>query len=332
MVPNPMTTAAGQAGETAATDEAHLADAPLVSVLVNCYNGERFVRHALDSIFAQTYQNWEMIFWDNQSTDQSAAIVRAYADPRVRYFYAPKHTNLAPARRFAVQQARGEYVCFLDCDDIYLPDNLEKKIAWMQRTQAAAAFGGVIYIDEDGATHSRRMPRVRSGMILESLLKQFDADISTLIVSRRVMTRLGINFSNDIVGSTEYDLLMQLAATEPCVVIPEYLAKLRRHRGSLTYSLIGDWANDRNYTLRQIRRRLPGIAQQYAEAFAEAYARADYYHARWLVANGRRADALACLRHNWHAGWKYIAVYLALRISTGCWHLVHRYLPSARRL
>lgn len=305
---------------------------PLVSVLMNCYNGEKYLREAVESVIAQTYANWELIFWDNQSKDRSAEIIQSYADARIRYFRAPRHTNLAPARRLAVDQSRGDYICFLDCDDSYLPENLATKVAWMERTQAAAAYGGVIYVDEQGIERRRRLPEVRNGVIFGDLLRQFDADISTLVVSSAVIQRLGINFSDDIVGSTEYDLLMQLAATERCVTIPEYLARLRHHRGSLTYSLIGDWASDRNRTLRRVRERVPGIELTYAAAFAEAYARADYYHARWLVACGRRADALAVLRSIVGAGWRYWAVYFALRVSTGCWHFVHRHLPSSRQL
>ena len=305
---------------------------PLMSVLMNCYNGEEYLREAVESVIAQTYSNWELIFWDNQSKDRSAEIIQSYADPRIRYFRAPQHTNLAPARRLAVDQSRGDYICFLDCDDSYLPENLATKVAWMERTQAAAAYGGVIYMDEQSIERHRRLPEVRNGVIFEFLLRQFDADISTLVVSRAVMQRLGINFSDDIVGSTEYDLLMQVAATERCVTIPEYLARLRHHRESLTYSLIGDWASDRNRTLRRVRERVPGIEIAYAAAFAEAYARADYYHARWLVTVGRRPDALACLRSIVGAGWRYLAVYCALRISTGCWHFVHRHLPSSRQL
>lgn len=305
---------------------------PLISILMNCYNGEKFLVEAIESVLAQTYRNWELIFWDNRSTDRSAEIAQSYNDDRIRYFLAPEHTNLAPARGRAVAQARGKYICFLDCDDSYLPENLETKVSWLERSGAAAAYGGVIYIDEAGVEHRRKMLAQKDGNLFESLLRQFDADISTLTVSRPLMDRLGINFSDDIVGSTEYDLLMQLAATERCITIPAYLARLRVHPNSLTSSLIGDWATDRNRTLRRVRQRVPDIIGRYKEAFAEAYARADYYHTRWLVAQGRRIEALACLHAIASHGWRYRALYWALRISTSCWQWVHRHLPSARRL
>src|SRR3972149_5927289 len=90
--------------------------APLVSVIMNCYNGARYLREALASVLVQTFTDWEIVFWDNQSADESAAIFKSYSDRRFRYFLAPEHTVLGRARNLAVEQARGEWIAFLDCD------------------------------------------------------------------------------------------------------------------------------------------------------------------------------------------------------------------------
>ena len=81
---------------------------PLISVIINCYNGEKYLREAIDSVINQTYQNWEIIFWDNQSTDSSKQIVTSYKDNRIHYFCAPTHTSLGEARNLAVEKANGE--------------------------------------------------------------------------------------------------------------------------------------------------------------------------------------------------------------------------------
>ena len=94
---------------------------PLVSVIMNCYNGDRFLRQAIDSVYCQTYDNWEIIFWDNASTDSSAKIARSY-DDKIRYFLATKNTPLGEARNLALNKASGKYVAFLDCDDLYFPN------------------------------------------------------------------------------------------------------------------------------------------------------------------------------------------------------------------
>ena len=75
---------------------------PLVSVIINCFNGEMYLREALNSVIAQTYKNWEIIFWDNKSEDKSAEIFKSYVDKRFQYFYANEHTSLYKARNLAI--------------------------------------------------------------------------------------------------------------------------------------------------------------------------------------------------------------------------------------
>lgn len=101
---------------------------PLVSIIVNCYNSEVYLKETIDSIFAQTYNNYEIIFWDNQSTDSTASIIKSYDDPRVNYCYAEKHTPLGEARNLAMKKVRGKLLTFLDSDDVWLPNFLERAV------------------------------------------------------------------------------------------------------------------------------------------------------------------------------------------------------------
>ena len=91
----------------------------LVSILMNCHNGEQFLEFSLRSIIEQTYQNWELIFWDNRSTDNSAKILKKFNDKRIRYFYAKKKTSLYEARNLAISKTKGEFIEFLDVEEIW---------------------------------------------------------------------------------------------------------------------------------------------------------------------------------------------------------------------
>jgi glycosyltransferase involved in cell wall biosynthesis len=122
---------------------------PLVSILMNCFNGEKYLNEAIDSIYAQTYQNWEIVFWDNASTDRSASIAKGY-DKRIKYHLAPENTPLGEARNLALKKASGQYIAFLDCDDIYLPDKLEQQVKLMQSKEYVMCYGSVAVIDESG--------------------------------------------------------------------------------------------------------------------------------------------------------------------------------------
>src|SRR5262245_45505527 len=104
--------------------------APLVSVIVNCFNGEEYLQEAIESVYAQTYNNWEIVLWDNASSDSSATIARTF-DGRLRYFRSEQHCSLGAAREKALNQTRGDLIAFLDTDDSWLPDKLERQVSVM---------------------------------------------------------------------------------------------------------------------------------------------------------------------------------------------------------
>ena len=98
-----------------------------VSVIMNCHNGEKYLRRAIKSIFDQTYSNLEIIFFDNCSNDSSAKIVKSYDDKRIKYFYSKKKLKLYEARNQAVKKAKGIYLSFLDVDDIWSKEKITIK-------------------------------------------------------------------------------------------------------------------------------------------------------------------------------------------------------------
>lgn len=120
----------------------HSSGKPSVSVIMNCYNSDKYLQETLDSLFAQTFTDFEVIFWDNQSTDQSSTIIKSYGDERVRYFYAPKHTTLGEARNLAMQEAKADWIAFLDCDDIWHPEKLWRQLELVGLSDASL---GLVY-------------------------------------------------------------------------------------------------------------------------------------------------------------------------------------------
>jgi glycosyltransferase involved in cell wall biosynthesis len=91
---------------------------PLVSVIMNCYNGGKYLGEAIHSVYSQIYKNWKIIFWDNASNDYSGHIAKSY-DAKLKYFSSKQNTVLGAARILAVNEANGEYLTFLNCDDFW---------------------------------------------------------------------------------------------------------------------------------------------------------------------------------------------------------------------
>ena len=302
----------------------------LVSIIVNCFNGSLFVRQAVESVLSQTYSNWEVVFWDNQSTDDSAFIVKSYKDSRIRYILAPQHTKLGEARYLAVNQCKGEYISFIDTDDVYYPENLERKIEFIERETADVVYGGVVYISKTGEKIGRRLPRYKSGMLFKSFLYQFDVEVASMMVRRSALIEENLNFDTRIYGSEEYDLILNLSVQHRFAVINQSISKVRLHSASLTTGVIDKWAFDRRLTLNKIINRHPGLKEKFPNAFKEAFARADYYESRWLIYKGEISDAEANMKRVFLVNWRYFFLFIILKISPALWIFLHKYLPSFR--
>ena len=95
---------------------------------MNCYNGQRYLGEAIKSVINQTYKNWELIFYDNCSTDNSKEIFKSFNDKRLKYFKSKKKLRLYDARNMAIQKSTGKFITFLDTDDIWLKNKLKIQI------------------------------------------------------------------------------------------------------------------------------------------------------------------------------------------------------------
>ena len=100
----------------------------LVSIIMTCYNGEYFLDKAVKSIINQTYSNWELIFYNNFSNDRSLEIIQNFQEPRIKCFNSDKLLNLGQVRKKAIEACNGEYICFLDVDDYWVDNKIEKQI------------------------------------------------------------------------------------------------------------------------------------------------------------------------------------------------------------
>ena len=203
---------------------------PLVSVIMNCYNGETFLKEAIDSVLAQTYQNWEIVFWDNQSTDRSAQIFKSYGDARLRYFYAPAHTRLYQARNYAIEKASGEFIAFLDVDDRWLPSKLEKQIVLFSDAEAGLVCGN--YWIESERTRKRWKWLKRpapTGWVLNDLLKSYFVGLPTLVVRRSALASLDhpCDPRYHVIG--DFDLVVRLSIRWKLDCVQEPVALYRVH-------------------------------------------------------------------------------------------------------
>ncbi len=296
---------------------------PLVSIIINCYNGGEYLREALDSVYGQSYQNWEIVFWDNCSTDDSAQIAKSY-DERVKYYFAEVNTSLGKARNLAVSKVTGKYIAFIDCDDIWLCSKLEKQVELLEKnSDFVLCYGSIEEMSLDKSHLRNVVTLYESGYIFDKLLLQYDVNILTSMINRKLFEESGINFDTNITASEEYCLFMQLASIYKIGVLKDVLAQYRVHSNSLTSKSLQKLGDERRYTLKKIISDNSSLEKRYPKEFLEAFARAKYYDARWHMSNKQHLKAIRDLFPSAFLDKRYFFLTILACFPRFFWNKVH---------
>ena len=209
-----------------------------VSILMNCYNSALFLKESLDSVMCQSYEDWEIIFWDNQSTDNSAEIIKQYNDKRIKYFYAPMHTSLYKGRSQALKHCEGKYLAFLDCDDLWMTDKLEKQINIFERnTEVVLVHSNTIFFDSDTKKEKILNSKKRiSGYIFEENILNYQFSLETVMVRMSTIIDNSLDFGDfNMIG--DRDFLSMICFYGEVHYIDKVLGKWRIHANNFSKSL-----------------------------------------------------------------------------------------------
>lgn len=156
----------------------------LVSIIIPVYNAEKYIYETLDTVRAQTYENWELLIVDDCGTDGTMDKVEDYMemvdDERIRIIRLPQNMGAAIARNKGVYEAQGQYIAYLDADDLWVPDKLEKEIAFMKEKEAAFVYSGYEFANEKGEG-TGKVVRVPETLVYKEALKNTTIFTSTVI-------------------------------------------------------------------------------------------------------------------------------------------------------
>lgn len=286
---------------------------PEVSVIMNCHNGERYLSLALDSLFGQSFDNFEVIFWDNASTDSSRDIARSYGS-KVRLFSNNEKKNLGEARNDAISKVRGEYICFLDCDDLYPPERLETQIVLMRRSNAMFSYGAVTIIDADGRK-TRVLKMARGSSSLGKLLENYEINMQTVMIKTSAFTESGLCFNQSYRYCPDYDLFMRIVAHYGALVIRRNLAFYRVHSASLSSTMLGLVSAEIGETLGSLARNCPEQVSMYNKEFRFAVSKLNYYDAIHYTSRSEYKRALKALKSIKYQSWKFLALFWLVRLA-----------------
>jgi glycosyltransferase involved in cell wall biosynthesis len=212
----------------------HDSSAPTVSVIMNCLNCEKYLGEAIDSVFAQTYEDWEIIFWeDKASKDNSERIANNYGS-KLRYFRSDVSLPLYGSRNLAVQKARGKYIAILDCDDLWLPTKLEEQIPLLERDdEIGLVYSDTIWFNERGKEKRQfEFTKPYRGDVFSELLLSNFISTETVVIRREAFGSMGEPFDGRLVMSGDYDAYLGISYKWKVDYVDKPLARYRVHKNS----------------------------------------------------------------------------------------------------
>ena len=242
---------------------------PKVSVIMPTFNRIKYLCEAIDSVLAQTYKDYEIIVVDDGSMDDTKEALKCYGD-RIRYFYC-NNRGVAGARNFGINQASGEYIAFLDDDDLWLNDKLARQIPVLDNDHMLAFVCADTYvIDARGRVIKAWRKGVHNQETFGSLYESDFAYTLTVVARKSCLNEVG-PFDEMLTGSEDYDMWLRLAKKYKFKHIPLFLAKYRLHENN----------QSKDYDLRLKKHKIiaakPAIAAGISLIQRQRRAAKDYY-------------------------------------------------------
>jgi glycosyltransferase involved in cell wall biosynthesis len=241
----------------------------LVSIIIPMYNAGLYIRQTVQSALDQSYRNIELIIMNDGSTDNSEQIVRQMEkeDSRIKYYYKT-NSGVSDTRNKGIALAQGNYIAFLDADDLWKPDNLEKKINAINQNGKKWIFSDLEYIDEHNTILEIQKNNFRPYNIMDNLLL-WEGDVipgpcSNIVVAKGLLGN-DVRFDTRLSSPADRDICLQLAAKEEPIYLDEKLWLYRQHSQSMTsinYKVVDEMiclykkADEKNwFSSRKLRRK-----------------------------------------------------------------------------
>lgn len=198
----------------------------LVSIIMPSYNTAPYIRETIQSVLDQTYQNWELIIIDDCSTDNTDEVVASIKDERIRYYHNEKNSGAAVSRNRALREAKGRWIAFLDSDDLWMPEKLEKQISFMEKNGYSFSYTNYEEIDVDGNSSGVKVTGPKK-VAKTGMFNYCWIGCLTVMYDRNVVGMIQIE---DIKKNNDYAMWLKACKKADCYLLDEYLGKYRKGR------------------------------------------------------------------------------------------------------
>lgn len=288
-----------------------------VSVIINCKDGEEYLAETLKSLESQTFEDYELIFWDNCSTDKSPEIASSF-DNRLRYFRGENVLSLGAARNKAIEQTRGEYVAFLDCDDLWDPNKLQKQVEELDNDSSV----GMVF------SNFRRM-NMLSGktdvfdkcanyrvLNFEDLVGSYSFCLSSFMIRKTAFEGLDHIFNDEFKYAEEFELFSRIAYSWKTVYLPEPFVTYRIHKNMNTIKLRNRIGVEYQIALDNLRIMAKDLDSRFPEVVKKIEFARDLSYVKEIIYDGETKKVRQLMKP-----------YLDYNIRAKCFYLIS-FLPS----
>lgn len=206
----------------------------IISIIVPAYNAEQTILETLTSVLKQTFTDFELIVINDGSTDRTLELLSTVEDPRLKIFSYP-NGGVPVARNHGLSHATGDFIAFLDADDLWTPDKLELQLATLQQhPEAGVVYSWAYYMDEKGESFHADNPIFFAGNVYADLLvRDFIVSGSNCMIRRQAIESIG-KFDPSVPGADDWDYWLRLALHWPFVVVPKLQIFYRQSSGSVS--------------------------------------------------------------------------------------------------
>ncbi len=285
---------------------------PLVSVVINCYNGEKYLKDSVNSVFSQSYLKWEIIFIDNCSNDSSSEILFSFNDKRIRYFKTEKKLSLGEARNFALKKVNGELIAFLDVDDIWEPEKLNNTI---------------IYFESDpkiGLVHSNYLNFWEGGFSVANsktkseyedfkyLLINYKVGMSAAVIRKSILDTYDIAFNNNFSLVEDFDFFLKIAYFSNVYYTSNILVKYRIHSESLTLKNLNKWSEEFEILKTELQNLLKKRAYEFKKELKWIEIRAINSNILYLIKDNNKKSASYLIIKNSRLSFKLYILFFGV--------------------
>lgn len=203
----------------------------LVSIIMPSWNTEKYIAKSIESVINQTYENWELIIVDDCSTDNTDEVVHKFNDKRIKYYKNDVNSGAALTRNKAIREANGEWVAFLDSDDLWKPEKLKKQLDFMINNGYVFSYHNFEKIDEE----SNKLNVLVTGPKVVNKRKMYNYGYPGCLTFMYNAKYIGMIQIKDIKKNNDYAILLQLCKQADCYLLDENLADYRIRKKSISH-------------------------------------------------------------------------------------------------